>query len=69
MAKSTEPSPGDDVALGDQSSMLFQNTSVTRGSAQFLVTATGMNTEVGHIAGMLGESPGPGRRCRPSSTT
>lgn len=45
--------PGADVPLGDRSSMLFQNTSVTRGSAQFLVTATGMATEVGRIADML----------------
>ena len=29
------------------------NTNVTRGSGQFVVTATGMNTEVGHISGML----------------
>ena len=31
----------------------FMNTNVTRGSGQFVVTATGMNTEVGHISGML----------------
>ncbi len=29
------------------------NTSVTRGSATFVVTATGMQTEVGHISDML----------------
>ena len=29
------------------------NTSVTRGSATFVVTATGMETEVGHISDML----------------
>ncbi len=52
--KSAQAVAGADVALGDQSSMLFQNTSVTRGSARFVVTATGMHTEVGRIAGMLG---------------
>ena len=51
--KSASPVAGTEVPLGDQSSMLFQNTSVTRGSAQFVVTATGMHTEVGRIADML----------------
>lgn len=55
VAKSTEPVAGADVPLGDRASMLFQNTSVTRGSASYIVTTTGMNTEVGRIAGMLGE--------------
>jgi Ca2+-transporting ATPase len=41
------------AALGDRTDMLFQNTSVTRGTANFIVTATGMNTEVGKIAGLL----------------
>ncbi|GAA0937974.1 cation-transporting P-type ATPase [Virgisporangium aurantiacum] len=42
-----------DVPLGDQSDMLFQNTSVTRGTATMVVTATGMETELGRIASML----------------
>jgi Ca2+-transporting ATPase len=33
--------------------MAFMNTQVTRGAATFLVTATGMSTEVGHISDML----------------
>jgi Ca2+-transporting ATPase len=41
------------LPLGDRIDMLYQNTSVTRGSGQFVVTATGMNTEVGRIATML----------------
>ena len=42
-----------DVPLGDRSNMLFQNTSVTRGTAALLVTATGSATEMGKIAGLL----------------
>jgi Ca2+-transporting ATPase len=42
-----------DAALGDRVDMAFMNTQVTRGAATFLVTSTGMSTEVGHISGML----------------
>ena len=40
-------------ALGDRTNMLFQNTSVTRGTATVVVTATGMETQMGQIATML----------------
>lgn len=53
--KSAHAVPGVEVPLGDQSSMLFQNTSITRGSGRFVVTATGMDTEVGRIATMLSD--------------
>ena len=42
-----------DVALGDRTNMVFQNTQVTRGSAVFVVTATGAATQMGHIADMV----------------
>ncbi|HEY5979159.1 MAG TPA: cation-translocating P-type ATPase [Microlunatus sp.] len=42
-----------DVGLGDQTNMLFQNTSVTRGTGSMVVTATGMQTQMGQIATML----------------
>ena len=42
-----------DVALGDRTNMVFQSTSVTRGTAAVVVTATGMRAEMGRIAGML----------------
>ena len=42
-----------DTPLGDRSDMVFMNTNVTRGSGVFVVVTTGMNTEVGHISGML----------------
>ncbi|MDQ1324177.1 MAG: P-type Ca2+ transporter type [Chloroflexota bacterium] len=42
-----------DAPLGDRHGMAYMNTNVTRGSGRFVVTATGMDTEVGHISGML----------------
>ena len=33
--------------------MAFMNTAVTRGRGEFVVTETGMGTEIGHIADML----------------
>ncbi|CCW12844.1 cation-translocating P-type ATPase [Rhodococcus aetherivorans] len=42
-----------DVPLGDRSNMVFQNTSVTRGTATMVVTETGMHTQMGRIASML----------------
>lgn len=49
------PQPVDDptAALGDRSSMIFQNTSVTRGAAEAVVVATGEATQMGQIAAML----------------
>ncbi len=44
---------GVDTPLGDRTDMVFMNTNVTRGAGEFVVTATGMATEVGHISGML----------------
>ncbi|EON33630.1 calcium-transporting ATPase [Gordonia terrae C-6] len=41
------------LGLGDRSNMLFQNTSVTRGTATMVVTETGMRTQIGQIASML----------------
>jgi P-type Ca2+ transporter type 2C len=42
-----------DAPLGDRTDMVYMNTNVTRGTGEFVVTATGMETEVGHISGML----------------
>jgi magnesium-transporting ATPase (P-type) len=35
--------------------MVYMNTNVTRGTGEFVITATGMATEVGNISGMLQE--------------
>jgi P-type Ca2+ transporter type 2C len=53
VAKSTDPVPGDDVPLGDRTCLAYMNTSVTRGRGEMVVTATGMDTEIGHIATLL----------------
>ncbi|MCB0917910.1 MAG: cation-transporting P-type ATPase [Actinobacteria bacterium] len=44
-----------ETALGDRANLVFQNTSVTRGTATVIVTSTGQDTEMGKIAGMLSE--------------
>src|SRR3954451_6548895 len=42
-----------ETPLGDRTDMVYMNTNVTRGTGAFVVTATGMSTEVGHISHML----------------
>ncbi|MGE5225904.1 MAG: cation-translocating P-type ATPase, partial [Planctomycetaceae bacterium] len=53
VAKDANALTGTDVGLGDRSNMVFQNTAVTRGTASMVVTATGMETQMGEIATML----------------
>ncbi|HEX6074362.1 MAG TPA: cation-translocating P-type ATPase [Micromonosporaceae bacterium] len=45
------------AALADRLDMVHSGTAVTQGTARALVTATGMATEMGRIAGMLRETP------------
>src|SRR3954451_15279658 len=53
VSKGVESVTSPDTPLGDRTDMVFMNTNVTRGSGSFVVTATGMTTEVGHISHML----------------
>ncbi|HEV2980762.1 MAG TPA: cation-transporting P-type ATPase [Solirubrobacteraceae bacterium] len=52
-SKGVEAPQGTDLAPGDQTDMAFMHTPVTHGSGLMIVTATGSDTEVGRIAGML----------------
>ena len=45
--------PTEGVALAERTGAAFMNTVITRGRAELVVTATGMGTEVGAIAGLL----------------
>ena len=51
------PGGGAGMPLGDRTDMVYMNTYVTRGTGEFVITATGMATEVGHISGMLQAQP------------
>lgn len=56
VTKTAEVIKGEAIALGDMKNMLFSSTFVTKGKGKALVTATGMNTQIGKIAGMLSDS-------------
>ena len=63
MAASKDPAPLDDIeaVAADRVNMLFAGTGITRGRAVGLVTATGLNTELGEVAAGLEQT----RRAKP----
>lgn len=49
----------ENLSLGDQLNMVFSGTMITTGNGLFCVTETGMNTQIGKIAGMLSHEQAP----------
>ncbi len=65
VGKQTNALDREDIPLVERDNMLYMNTTVVRGRAEMIVTATGMATEMGRLAGMLadaGEGPTPLQR-------
>jgi P-type Ca2+ transporter type 2C len=53
VSKSADTIEAADAPLGDRTDMVYMNTNATRGTGELVVTATGMDTEVGHISHLL----------------
>lgn len=53
--KNTNVINDEKIGLGDRTNMLFSSSLITYGRGRGIVVATGMNTEVGKIAGMINE--------------
>ena len=67
VAKEVAPISGE-VGIGDRDNMIFSGTAVTYGRGRAVVVATGMQTEMGRIAGMLRNVRTSQRHCRRNST-
>ena len=62
VGKYVDSMPDREVPLAERANLFYMNTVVTRGRAEMVVTATGMRTQLGLLAGMLidtEESPTP----------
>ena len=66
VSKDDAPIAGE-AELGDRDNMIFSGTAATYGRGRAVVVATGMQTEMGRIAGMLKRRRARPRRCRRSS--
>ncbi|MCF6157371.1 MAG: HAD family hydrolase [wastewater metagenome] len=53
VSKSTEPLQNPSLPVGDKKNMVFMGTSVTSGKGTCVIVSTGMQTELGKIAGLL----------------
>lgn len=55
--KATQAIQEETVTIGDQKNMVFMGTAVTYGRGKAVVTATGINTEIGKITHLLQQTP------------
>ncbi len=53
VAKQTDRLPATELPVGDRSNLAFKSSLVTRGRATGVVVASGLETEIGRIAGLL----------------
>ena len=56
VAKQKQALTMESLPLAERSNMLYMNNAVTRGRAEMVVTATGMETEIGRLAGLLAQT-------------
>src|SRR5512133_1211035 len=61
VSKGPDTIAAEDAPLGDRSDIVYMNTNATRGTGEFVVTSTGMATEVGHSSHLL-QAEGDARR-------
>ena len=54
--KESEALKGEEIGIGDRTNMLFSSCLVTYGRGKAIVVETGMNTEVGKIAGIINDT-------------
>ncbi|MFC6169076.1 cation-translocating P-type ATPase [Loigolactobacillus jiayinensis] len=56
ISKQTDTLDAEPDSIGDSLNLVFSGTAVTQGNGSFVVTATGMTTELGKIAGLLNQT-------------
>ena len=56
VGKHVDPLVGENIPLAERANLFYMNTTVTRGRAEMVVTATGMDTQLGLLAGILGHT-------------